>query len=802
MIIKKILDDKYYKKYNYIFYYNINKFNQINYELLFNFILSLNTEFKILCNNTYKIKENIYKKILFTENIKSHYFIIGLSTEHFIINKLNNKNNKNVLHISNTLSSTQNINNYTKYKNIDIILYQYISYNIKQIEHNLQKYKKFNNINNFYASHYIDIYKQFLKNLKNNNEENNILIPKKKYDLISCHFGYIYALGFTASYRILTEIPNIISTIAMALKNIAKDGTLLLFWTIVNVNIPVIKKILSLLVYGFKTVEIIDNDINQNLLIGVPEYYIKCSGYKDNISNDLINKLLDIAIETIKYTYDICDVLDYYEDYTEKNPNHSLFYNKTDDNEKYNTKISLKQKSETKEKKITPIYYIEDINIPELDEIMKDITLQFKVSNLANKLEGIFVGYFEMVNNYILNAIDTDSKGNMIIKPQVMKQKDITNLTKLINMFEYNKLPYNKHALSVLLEKKDEYTDYIYGLTNTIDNTLVKYKDPNTVKLNKSALDNFSLSKPFAIDIYNNYIDKVSITNKVKVKLLEDNKDNDDSKDSKDSKEIEFEEFENENDILTKLTKGLSKYIKLDVSPDKIPITVKDFLSLASTIKINLGINEFAINNTNEYKVGFIVRTNNRILYDNDEKVKNNKNVFVHDILAKELKKLNIPFKSTSFDNTSFEEQADFLKDVKILIACHGTAFTNLFLLPKNATIMEVSFRRYWFCDPVCENHYTGEWAYKSDCHNRNKVINKYSFDEKKRKLIYHKAEYYNLSQLFGIGYKEILIEDAYGYFNDNTNTNTNTNDINNPINLTNIYIDTNDLIHKIRKLF
>ena len=124
----------------------------------------------------------------------------------------------------------------------------------------------------------------------------------------------------------MLEIPNIISTIAMALKNIAKNGTLLLFWTIVNINVPVIKKILELLVYGFKNVEIIDNDINQNLLIGVPEYYIKCSGYKDNISNDLINKLLDIAIETVEYTYDICDVLDYYDDYTEKNPNHSLFY--------------------------------------------------------------------------------------------------------------------------------------------------------------------------------------------------------------------------------------------------------------------------------------------------------------------------------------------------------------------------------------------------------------------------------------------------------------------------------------------
>jgi len=790
------INDKYYKKYNYLFNYTYNKFNIINQNLLFNYLNYNNTN---ICNIKF-IYSNIdqqYNNIIQKKIKNKHY---GFYFTIFIINNYN-KNKKNLI-ITNTMGKIKYLIHTKKNINLDIILFYNSSKTfIPNINRYMNELKDSNNYTNnlLYSSFDLDIYKQFLINLKHNNEENNVSIPKHKYDTISCHLGYILGLGLSASYKMTLEIPNIISTIAMSLKNISKDGTLLLFWTIVNVNIPVIKKILAILSYSFKTVDIIDNDINQNLLIGVPEYYIKCSGYKNNISNELINKLLDIAIETIEYTYDICDVLDYYEDYTEKNPNHSLFYNKIDDNEKYNTKTSLKQKSEKREiKEITPIYYIEDISIPELDEIMKDITLQFKVSNLANKLESIFVGYFEMVNNYILNAIDTDSKGNMIIKPQVMKQKDITNLTKLINMFEYNKLPYNKHALAVLLEKNNEYTDYIYGLNNTIDTTLVKYKDTNTVKLNKSSLDNFTLSKPFTNDMYDNYIDKISISNKVKVKLLEDIKDNEDSKDSKDSKEIEFKEFENENDILSKLTTGLSKYIKLDVSPDKIPITVKDFLSLASTIKMNLGINEFAINNTNEYKVGFIIRTNNRILYDNDEKVKNNKNVFVHDILAKELKKLNIPFKSTSFDNTSFDEQAEFLKDVKILIACHGTAFTNLFLLPKIATIMEVSFRKYWFCDPVCDCHYTGKCTYKTDCENRNKVINKYTFDEKKEKLIYHKAEYYNLSQLFGIGYKEILIEDANGYFNDNTNT----NDINNPINLTNIYINTNAVINKIRKLF
>jgi hypothetical protein len=795
------LNDKYYIKYKIFINYLYKKYDYINQNILYNYVF---IGVKQLCNYKYlrSIFEQYYMNIIFHNTINNNIGKI-INIQHYILIKYYNeiKNFKKLI-ISNIISVVTNIYNViSNTTNIDTILL----YNNKNKFPDLLKYPvsinliKPKNIN-IYSSFDINIYKQFLINLKNNNETNNILIPKYKYDFISCHVGYISLLGIMSSYRMTLEIPNIISTISMSLKCLKKDGTLLLFWTIVNVNIPVIKKILSLLTYGFKNVEIIDNDINQNLLIGVPEYYIKCSEYKDNITHDLINKLLDIAIDTVeKYNYDICDVLDYYEDYTEKNPNHSLFYNKIDDTEPKKESISKKSpKTIEKPKEINPIYYIEDINIPELDDIMKDSEIQFKVSILANKLEGIFVGYFEMVNNYILNAIDTDSKGDYFVKPQAIKQKDITNLTKLINMFEYNKLPYNKHALSALLEKKDEYTDYIYGLTNTIDNTLVKYKDSNTIKLNTSALEHFALSKPYTTDGYTNYIDKVSISNKVKVKLLEDIKSNDkDNKNTKDRKEIEFEEFEKENDILEKLTKGLSAYIKLDVTPDKIPITVKDFLSLASTIKTNLGINEFAINNTNEYKVGFIVRENNKILYDHDEKVNNNKNVLVHDILSKELKKLNIPFKTTNFDNATFEEQADFLKDVKILIACHGTAFTNLFLLPKNASIMEVSFRKYWYCDPVCECHYSGKCAYKTDCHNRNKVINKSRFDEKKNKLIYHKAEYYNLSQLFGIGYKEILIEDANGYFNDTT-----TSDLNNPLNLTNIYIDTNAIITKINKLF
>ena len=816
-IIYNILNDKYYKNYKFLFNnYLMNKFIIINENLLFNFRFTNICKFNFL----YDYKTQIYYDII-TNKIdtpKTNKFVFQTIYTNLIINNYikNNKIKKKLL-ITNTGILLTNYYTLQKQTNMDIILIYNSNSTPKRIKNKmtLEIPKYVNTFNYIYSSYDPDIYKQFLINLKNNSENNNISIPKHKYELIACEIDYIFGLSLSSSYIMNLLIPNIIATIVISLKNIEKDGILLLFWSIININIPVIKKILSLLSYGFENVSIIDNDINQNLLIGVPEYYIKCSGYKNNISNELINKLLDIAIESIEYTYPICDILDYYEDYSVKNPNHKLFYNKNEDYELQDTSKRPKKSVQSvqslklidnEKQEIKAIYYIEDINIPELDEIMKDSQLQFKVSNLEHKLESIFIGYFEMVNNYILNAIDTDSKGNMIVKPHAIQQKDITNLTKLINMFEYNKLPYNKHALAILLEKKNEYTDYIYGLTNTIDNTLVKYTDYNTVKLNKLALDNFTLSKPYSDDGYNNYIDKITISNKVKGKLLEDSKDSKDSKsnnqcnsntcrDNRDNREIEFEEFENENDILSQLSKGLSAYIKLDVKPNKIPITVKDFLSLASTIKSNLGISDDSndSNDSNNYKVGFIVREHNRILYDNYEKVNYNKNVLVHDILTKEVKKLNIPFKTTSFDNKTFEEQADFLKDVKILIACHGASFTNLFLLPKNATIMEVSFRKYWYCDPVCQCHVSGQCPYKKDCHT---VSDSRHYNTRTKKLEYHKADYYNLSQLFGIGYKEILIEDANGYFK-----NPNDKDYN-PINLTNIYIDTNAMLDMIKKLY
>jgi len=530
LIITKILNDKYYVKYKYLFDYPYKKFDLINQNILYNFMVP-NTN--LICNKLFKFSliEQTYQNTIYKYIDEFNYLYI--------------KNNSLII----TNYSSFVIQNYKYNKNIDTIYIYSKQYDQKKYYIKiLNSIKEYNISSQLFSLIDLDNYKQFLKNLKNNNEEKNISIPKHKYNFISCNIVNKYTLSLTSSYKINLYIPDIISSIAIALKNIYKDGTLLLFWSILNINVPVIKKILSILSYGFKTIEIIDNDINQNFLIGVPEYYIKCEGYKDNISDEIINKLLDIAIESIEYTYPVCDVLDYYEDYTKKHPNHSLFYNKKEKEDIFNTNLTKKSSGLSKhsltrkssdsstststntKKEITPIYYIEDINIPELDKIMENSKLQFEVSLLMNKLESIFVDYFKMVNNLIVNAITKDKNGELIVKKEAMLQKDITNLSKLINMFEYNKLPYNKHALNVLLNKQDEILDHFYSLDNPVNHKLIKYEDKTSKVLIKHALEYFYAyntstkinTKSYDFSMINDYYNRIKLALQVKNNLISD----------------------------------------------------------------------------------------------------------------------------------------------------------------------------------------------------------------------------------------------------------------------------------------
>ena len=65
-----------------------------------------------------------------------------------------------------------------------------------------------------------------------------------------------------------------------------------------------------------------------------------------------------------------------------------------------------------------------------------------------------------------------DEKGNQMISPITVKQKEYSNLSNLLKFLENNKLPYNKHALSILQDKKNEFINLFYILYKHIKGSL------------------------------------------------------------------------------------------------------------------------------------------------------------------------------------------------------------------------------------------------------------------------------------------------------------------------------------------
>jgi hypothetical protein len=221
----------------------------------------------------------------------------------------------------------------------------------------------------------------------------------------------------------------------------------------------------------------------------------------------------------------------------------------------------------------------------------------------------------------------------------------------------------------------------------------------------------------------------------------------------------------------------IQKSIEYSITIESFPYNIIDpwtfrkydksdfYLGLADKVKSSLGIPPHIGHN-----ITYIYRTNNRILYDSNSKK------LLSEVLSLGFLKLKIPFKFASFDQMTLKEQAITLSDTKIMLSVHGASNTNLFLLPEDAQLFEINFRKYWFCDPVCHNHKSGLLKYKDNCHGQLLYRN-----------YFHKADYHNLSQIFGKKYTELEIEDADTFL-----------DLN-PINVKNVFIDGESLIEKLK---
>jgi hypothetical protein len=188
------------------------------------------------------------------------------------------------------------------------------------------------------------------------------------------------------------------------------------------------------------------------------------------------------------------------------------------------------------------------------------------------------------------------------------------------------------------------------------------------------------------------------------------------------------------------------------------------FMKLADTVKENMHIPKLP----GKYAT-LVTRTKSRVLYDNTSKINFNQ------YFAEYCKQKEIPHKIVCFDDISLEQQAIALADTKVMLSCHGAGNTNVFLLPDNGHLMEINFRKHWYCDPVCKEHFEAELPTTCRCNGKLTW-----------RPYFHKADYHNMSKFFGKKYTELELEYVEGFIDSN------------PINVRNVYIDSKYIMESV----
>jgi hypothetical protein len=161
-------------------------------------------------------------------------------------------------------------------------------------------------------------------------------------------------------------------------------------------------------------------------------------------------------------------------------------------------------------------------------------------------------------------------------------------------------------------------------------------------------------------------------------------------------------------------------------------------------------------------------KEDDRYLYDYNTKLK------LEEFLLNQ--NLPIPIKVCNFENMTPEEQYDICSNCVVFISAHGAGCTNLIFTQKNTPLIEINFRKHWYCDSVCDKHFNNNISVNENCNNNSTFS-----------IYFHKADYHNLCYLIGKKYIEMeAIEYKDGFNNRN------------PISKKKIFINGNELINHI----
>ncbi len=127
-------------------------------------------------------------------------------------------------------------------------------------------------------------------------------------------------------------------------------------------------------------------------------------------------------------------------------------------------------------------------------------------------------------------------------------------------------------------------------------------------------------------------------------------------------------------------------------------------------------------------------------------------NLPLQEYLTEALKKRQIPFRYCDFARMTPREQIDICRGAKVFVSAHGAGNTNLAFTPDGSHILEYNFRRHWYCDPMCDRHYSGQLPFDEDCGGGLTF-----------RPHFHKADYRNLSLLLDRPYLELEADHIEG---------------------------------------
>jgi len=192
------------------------------------------------------------------------------------------------------------------------------------------------------------------------------------------------------------------------------------------------------------------------------------------------------------------------------------------------------------------------------------------------------------------------------------------------------------------------------------------------------------------------------------------------------------------------------------------------FIDYVKDIHITNIVNKLKSNLKGEYILLNQRNVNNRYLYENET------NLPLQDYLSK--KNFKLPIKVCSFHIMTPEEQYEACSKAAIFINAHGAGCTNLIFTPSNCPLIEVNFRKHWYCNPVCQDH-------RNFITSINEKCTKYLEEGTKP---FFKADFHNLCKLINKKYTEVEVEKYKGIFS------------NNPIGKEILYVNGPDLVKLI----